>query len=270
LKSGILRNALYLPPKNQLISSNGKNIITLNLLFFKEGFSYCTQNGKIYSDVSVFKVSNLNLWEEEVIKELEINLKLRRNFEQVNVGLISGFFTLVPNQYLTESRETLLDFSEGEFENNILLQSETRFGCNFVYGTSLLLTEKLSELYRNVNFYHSGTVFLNAVETEKEKTLYLNLNYNQLEIFVAADADVIFYNLIETPTVEDVLFFTLFTAEQLNLDLNQISVNCYGELMPDNQAFQMLKKYVRNLNTAMKNEVFLKNFTLFNLSSCES
>lgn len=242
----------------------------LNFLFYKEGFSFWVKDtdGKA-NKVSHVKVTNFNRWEVEIIKELEINLRLRRNFDQVKVAFISSFFNLVPDVYSSENPEVLLNFSEAEFEDNQLFKSDSDAGFSFVYGTSSVLINKLKELFGKVEFFHSGMVFLNSIEKTKEISVHLNLNHHQLEIAITSDSKVQFYNLFETPSGEDILFFTLFSLEQLGLDSNKIEIKTYGELLPNTKVFQILRKHVRFVNAALKDEEFLENYTLYKLSKCE-
>ena len=148
----------------------------LHLLFYKEGFSYCVlpENG-ITAKVNHFKVSHFNRWEDEITKELEINLSLRRNFEKVYTSFVSSFFNLVPQSFHSESKDTLLNFSEAEFEENVLLESPTSFESSFIYGTSQKLVNTLNDLYSNVSLSHSGSVFLNSIENPDENSVHLNL-----------------------------------------------------------------------------------------------
>lgn len=251
------------------ISTNTENTQSLNLLFDKEGFSYCYEKLKFDPPkVHRFTAQYESQWEKEVIKELEFNLRLRRNFERVNVGFISSFFNLVPNLYNDLDADLLLNFSEAEFENNVLLTSETNLGLNVVYGTSQLLVDRLKELYSEVNFFHSAQVFFNKIEPSKEEVLHLNLNSKSLEIAVFKGEKLLFYNLFEAMVDEDVLFYTLFTLEQLNLSANEILVKTYGKLLPKTKVYQTLKKYIRHVNTALKDEELLLNYTLYNLEEC--
>lgn len=222
------------------------------------------------SKVSHIKVTHLNRWETEIIKELEINLRLRRSFDEVYVAFVSSFFNLVPQEFSTENPEVLLNFSEAEFEDNQILKSFTAKDSCFVYGTSSALIQKLKELYGNPVFTHSGQVLMDSVDKTEGPTVHLNLIHHQLEILVTAGQGIRYYNLFETPTGEDILFFTLFAMEQLGLDTNKVELKCYGELLPNTKVFQILKKYVRFMSAAMKDEEFLGNFTVHNLSKCAS
>lgn len=253
------------------ISAENGHIKTLNLVFYKEGFSFGTsdEKGRI-SKISHIKVTHPNRWESEIIKELETDLRLRRNFDKVFVAFVSSFFNLVPKEYMVENYESLLNFSEAEFEDNQILKSFSSTESCFVYGTSSVLVRKLKELFGQPVFTHSGQIFLDSLEKTNEPVVHLNLLHHQLEIAVTAKNDILFYNLFETPTGEDILFFTLFTLEQLGLDTNKAEIKCYGELLPSTKVFQILKKYVRYLKAAMKDEEFLANFTLQNLSKCAS
>lgn len=240
----------------------------MNLIFYKEGFSYCTRSGERPA-VSEFVVKEPNNWETEIIKEFEINLSLRRNFDWVKAAFVSFFFNVVPNEYSDEGLENLLNFSEAEFENNKLLRSETRFGAQIVYGVSQQLIDRLNRLYSNVEFCHSAKLLIDTITVSDRKIVHLNLNHHNLEILVTDGGNIIFYNLFETPTGEDVLFYSLYAMEQLGLDTNSVQVRTYGELISGIKVFEILKKYIRNIGQALKDDAFLKNYSLYKLMECE-
>jgi len=242
----------------------------LNLLFYKEGFSYCTGTGSgSRAKVFEFGVKEPGNWETEIIKEFEINLSLRRNFDNVKAAFVSSFFNVVPNEYSDESMENLLNFSEAEFENNKLLRSETRFGAQLIYGVSQLLIDRLNQLYSEVGFCHSGKLLIDTVSVNDRTIVHLNLNHHNLEILITDGGNIIYYNLFETPTGEDVLFYSLYAIEQLGLDTNSIQVKTYGELIAGIRVYEILKKYIRNISQALKDDVFLKNYSLYKLMECE-
>lgn len=241
----------------------------LNLLFYKEGFSFCTKDAGKYSSVSHFKVSHFSKWEEEVLKELQIDLRLRRSFSKVKVGFISSFFNLVPNEYLLENPEDLLNFSEGEFEENTLLKSSNSNDSTFVFGTSQSIIHKLHELYSHPEIYHSGTCFYHSIDKSGDEVIHVNLNHHNLEVLIMRNSEMVFYNMFETLTGEDILFYTLFTIEQLGINAQKTQLKTYGQLLPNTKVFQILKKYIRHVHAGLKEEEFLENFTLYNLSKCE-
>lgn len=244
---------------------------SLALLFHREGFSFCVYDEKGNpGKVSNFKITHNSRWEVEVMKELEVNLRLRRNYETVSTGFVSSFFNLIPNAYANVSNDVLLNLSETEFENNAILTSPTNHETKFVYGTSQLVLDKLNELYSKINFHHSGKVFLDSIQFSKQNELHLNLYQNQLEAVVTSEKGILFYNLFEIQSDEDILFYTLFALEQLDLDANKVELKCYGKLLPNTSIYQTLKKYVRYVTPAIKNEEFLENYTLLNLTKCAS
>lgn len=250
-------------------STNTAN--SLSLLFYKEGFSFCAYDENANrGKISHFKVTNINRWEIEVIKELEVNLRLRRNYENVSAAFVSSFFNLVPDSYISVSNDVLLNLSEAEFENNAIFTSKTLHGSTFVYGTSQLILDKLNELYSKINFSHSGRIFLDSIVFSRQAELHLNLFPNHLEAVITGEKGILFYNLFEIQSDEDILFYTLFALEQLELDANKVELKCYGRLLAGTNVYQTLKKYIRYVSPAIKNEEFLENYTLLNLIKCES
>jgi len=269
LKSKISQEwIIFTAQKSRPIATDSNHISRLNLFFYKEGFSYCTGSG-VRPAVSEFVVKEPNNWETEIIKEFEINLSLRRNFDQVKAAFVSSFFSVVPNEYSDESLEILLNFSEAEFEINKLFKSETRFGAQIVYGVSQQLIDRLNQLYSDFEFCHSGKLLIDTVSVNNHKIVHLNLNHHNLEILVTEGGNITFYNLFETPTGEDVLFYSLYAMEQLGLDTNSIQVKTYGELISGIKVFEILNKYIRNISQALKDDAFLKNYSLYKLMECE-
>lgn len=244
---------------------------SLQLLFYKNGFSFCTKStdGNI-SKVSTFDVSHFSKWEEEVVRELEVNLLLRRTFDVVKVGFVTSFFNLAPNEYLSVNSESLLNFSESEFEENVLLESPTKSNASFLFGGSQLLINKLNELYSKVEIYHSGSVLINSISLSSSTIVHVNLVHQNLEILVMNGDQIGYYNLFETLTGEDILFYTLFAIEQIGLDTNKVELKTYGQLLANTKVFQIFKKYVRHVSVGLKDEDYLEHFTLFNLTKCES
>lgn len=239
------------------------------LFFYREGFSYCTDNGDNRPKVFDFKITQEQNWEAEIIKEFDINLGLRRNFNLVKASFLTSFFNLIPTEFSDENPETLLNFSEAEFENNKLLKSETIIGTDILYGVSQVLIDKLNALYPKVETCHSGKIFIDSVSKGNETVIHLNLVHHYLEVMVMENDKLLFYNLFDTPTGEDILFYSLYVMDQLGLDTNSVQMKTYSELTFETKVFQLLKKYVRNINQALKDELFLKNFDLYNLMKCE-
>lgn len=253
--------------KLSTILSESHHIHYLQFLFHKEGFSYSIKSEIEKSEkIFHFKVQHSKQWEDEILKEISTNLNLRRNFQEVRVGFVSSFFNLVPKTYSEESAEALLVLSEAEFEENVLFKSDILFDCSLIYGTSQKLVDLLNKQYSKVEFMHSAALFLNFLEKSEAPTLHLNLIENQLEVAGIEKNELIFYNLFDTTSNEDILFFTLFTLEQLNWNPNKIPLNTYGQLLANSSGFQSLRKYVRYVNMAHKNEIYLENYSLFNLT----
>ena len=56
-----------------------------------------------------------------------------------------------------------------------------------------------------------------------------------------------FYNNFKCNSTEDYLYYTLFTCIQLNLNTEKIHVACTGEISLSSSKYELLYKYVRNI-----------------------
>ena len=56
-----------------------------------------------------------------------------------------------------------------------------------------------------------------------------------------------FYNNFKCNSIEDYLYYTLFTFSQLNINNEKIHVACTGEISLSSKKYEFLYKYVRNI-----------------------
>jgi hypothetical protein len=84
-------------------------------------------------------------------------------------------------------------------------------------------------------------------ESEKlHKDIYLNLNLSSIEIIVFENKKLVFFNNFDTRTQEDVVYYTLFALEQLQLDPRKVSIQYINS--NDRENIDVLKNYIFELS----------------------
>ena len=207
-------------------------------------------------------------------------------FSKVKICLTSLQFTLVPESLLHPGDEQT--YFKLNFKNHSNLEVKhshiNAFSLFTVYGIEKDLQTVLSHLFQDPKIIHHSEILLQSIlrigRSDTNKKLLLNIRKNDIDILIAEGKKVILMNSFNRNSEEDVLYYLLFTCEQLNIDTENISVYLAGEIEPESALYKLLYKYVRKITfvnhdrTLFFGEIFEEipdsfYYTLFNLPLCE-
>ena len=73
------------------------------------------------------------------------------------------------------------------------------------------------------------------------------INTNNIEIIVIENGNLIFQNSFKVFNSTDILYFTLFCLDQLNIDPNKNEVFVFGEVEKGDENYSLLYDYIRNI-----------------------
>ncbi len=217
------------------------------------------------------------------IKFLINNYRLGgRNFENVTVSVLNGDFTILPEAFaVKENSKEILEFSSGTNAKNILTHKFNNISFNYFIETELI--QFLERTFKKASFRHAGMVAIDLLfnnRSLKKCDLLLNFNAGVFEIAAKENNSLLYYNVFNYETKEDVMYFLLFMMEQFNLDPEKIKVLVAGQMEAESELYLGLKKYIRNIGFAV-NDIKLTNaaddikipdhfyFTLLNQHLCE-
>jgi hypothetical protein len=85
---------------------------------------------------------------------------------------------------------------------------------------------------------------------------YLYLIQNKVTITVFKENKLIFNNSFDYLTKEDLLYFVLFSFEQLKLSTENIEVILFGAIEKDDEYFNLLYDYIRNIKLGKRPHQF--------------
>ena len=109
----------------------------------------------------------------------------------------------------------------------------------------------LYDLFGEFEFKHSGTVLLETLiklPSSRQGTIsYLHLAESQMELVVFSNKKLLFYNSFAISSVEDVLYFLLFSLEQLDLDPESLKLRLLGEVSEEDRVYEFCAEYFENV-----------------------
>ena len=207
-------------------------------------------------------------------------------FSKVKICLSSLQYTLVPEALHHPGDEHA--YFKLNFNNySDLLVNDAHvntFHLFSIYGVSKELIKELNHLFQDPKIIHHTEILLKSAvkiaRSENEKKILLNIRKNEVDILITEGKKLIYLNSFKRNSDEDVLYFTLFTFEQLEFDPENVHVFLSGEIEPESSLYKLLYKYIRKINFVGMDRSLLFGkgfetipshfyFTLYNLALCE-
>ena len=238
----------------------------LNSLIIKElsiqislsGLSFCILNrsdSKIeYLERIEFKSK---LVPESVLEELQVIISkeatLSQPFDHVLVLFQNELSNFVPEEFFEEKKAAdYLKFSSKIIKTDFI--SYDKIGANNsinVFVPYMNINNYLFEVYGEFEYKHASTIFLEQILKEKKNTtedkIYINVEPFHFEMVIVKKDKFQLYNTFEYFTKEDFIYFILFSVEQLKLNPETLTVELTGHIEKDDDLYQMLYTYIRNV-----------------------
>lgn len=241
------------------LESGNINNLALSIQVKLDGFSFSIRNIDLNKVVALFSYEITGnkhpLTLLESIKEVfENNEVLQYDFKLFNLVHLNSISTLVPKAiFKEENLKDYLNFNQKLLENEFISYDEIdSLDIINVYSPFVELNNFFYDKFGEFIFKHHSTVLIENLlikqSSIKEKKVYIFVHSDSLEIVVFNEKKLEFYNSFEFETKEDFAYYILFTMEQLNISLEEIKVELYGEIEAYSELYDLLYKYVRNLS----------------------
>ena len=212
--------------------------------------SYCIINSKT-KNVEYFNSFIVN---DDITKIINQEENLRLNFKTSRVLFANFPATLIPNELLLkDNAKKILELSTDIYE---IIQSDklTNIDASIIYTIPNEMHDIAFTFFPNAKQKAQQSILIEQFsnfENNKENA-YLYINDNNLNITIFKNKKLVFNNSFSIESKEDILYFTLFTLEQLKLDTESIKTKIYGDVIKGDEKHQLLYDYIRNINIGSK------------------
>ena len=107
-------------------------------------------------------------------------------------------------------------------------------------------------MFNTFIYKHYSSIILEKVKLNEKNTtnpsLYLNINVNHMELTYFVKNKLVFYNRFDFSTKEDLIYYLLFTIDQLKLNPEEIPVVITGNITENDDNYMIIYKYIRNVS----------------------
>ena len=175
-------------------------------------------------------------------------------FEKILVVHVNNLSTFVPFSLFEEDNlDTYIKF------NNKIYNSDF-FVYDFIINQDMVsvfvpyinVNNFLIDQFGSFEYKHYSSILvenlLNNYANRDTIKIFININTSHFEVIIGTQKKMLLYNAFEYKTVEDFIYYILFSMEQLKLSVEEVEVELLGKINKEDDLFIALYKYVRNVS----------------------
>ena len=223
------------------------------------GMSFCTSdtlNHKILAVAQIeFDTTNPSFKIEDTItQQLNDNPILKERYDEVAVLYDNQLSTFVPEPLFDESyMGSYLQYNTKVYENDFFdFDTLTIAPIHNVFVPYVNINNIFIDHFGTFTYKHVASVLVSRLlERSKnidDKKMFVHIASGHFEIVVVQNQHLLLFNTFEYKAPEDLIYYLLFTAEQLNLNPEIFKLEFLGNISEDDAYFKMAYKYIRNVS----------------------
>jgi hypothetical protein len=196
--------------------------------------------------------------------------------------------TLIPSAlFLPEERHHYLDLNlEGSNDDEVHHDSLENLGIINVYSVPGQVLNDISRLFPGSRHFHVTSVLIQSLYVNYKNLMgdgkiFLNVRDDEFDLLIFNGKQLGYCNSFPFKAPEDLVYYLIFVMEQLNLNPEEVPLVLLGAADRRSRLFELLFRYVRNVDFAARNGTFgycyqLEElpahyfYTLFNSEQCGS
>ena len=198
------------------------------------------------SEVAYYKNYILNNNLTEFINTEKI---LQLKFAKVSISFCDFPCTLIPTElFIKEKAKEILKL-DCKVHDIIKSDNILSIKATLIYTIPKEIDNLVNTIFTNAAQKSQQSIILdkyNSFDNSNEHA-YLNLSNDRLDITLFKNNKLIFNNSFDFVTKEDILYYTLFTFEQLKINNEKVLTSLYGEIKKGDKYHQLLYEYIRNI-----------------------
>ena len=237
----------------------------LSIQFSLDGFSFCisNQDNEVYflKNFAFPVTTSVDNCLQEIITIFKTEEKLQTDFNSIFVVHQNYLSTIVPDKLFNEKElATYLKFSVKTLATDAFdFDSITDIDAKNVYIPYANINNFLFQDFGAFEFKHHATVLIEKLlDKNKGSQFYLHVSKHHIDIILLKEKDLHFYNSFKYSSIEDIIYYVLFTAEQLKMDPEEFMLVLLGDITHESELYDILYKYIRNISFLENNNTLLK------------
>lgn len=182
-------------------------------------------------------------------------------WKSIEIVIDNQSFTLVPVDLFKKEYTSLYwQLAKGTFisdEEEIHTHTHEDLGIINIYGSNRSLYNWLSNTYplMEITFKHKTSQLIDyALFTSKAQTAFIYFGNHHFTMVITANGILKFCNRFAYKTSQDLVYYILFTMNELEIEPDEIFLKFYGNINEQSEDFQVISQYLTNIKISSLNQ----------------
>ena len=223
------------------------------------GLSFCIIN---LDNNTVVKADQLQYYQpialsnlpKELLNFIDQHQLDRYDYQQIIVVHNNPWFSIVPNSlfdsnyigdYLKYTTTVLADDTPA-------VDHLIDFDLHMVYIPFTHVNNALLDRFSSFDFMHHGSVLIKNLYANQKKNgqdgVYAFIESHSMSLTIFKDQQLQLFNVFEINTTDELLYYLLFSLEQVQLDPENCTVALFGSVKEGNQQHTRIAEFIKNIN----------------------
>ena len=180
--------------------------------------------------------------------------ELKADYDEVVIIHNNNLATFVPATLFDEDYlGSYLQFNTKVFETDFFaFDVVENYEMNNVYIPYVDINNYFIDQFGSFDYKHANSILVHKLldlsKNKEELQLFAHISETHFEIVVIQNQKLELCNSFEYKTPEDFIYYLLFTAEQLQLNPENVKVELLGKIDFESELYKMAYKYIRNVS----------------------
>ena len=218
------------------------------------GLSFCVFDLITHKVIAFNEVafSDNQVIEEQLWKAFVTFPILTNTYDEIVIIHENHLNTFVPTSLFDENYlGSYLQYNVKVFESDLFAYDKLNtYEMNNVYVPYVNINNFLLDQFQSFEYCNSNTVLVKKLldfsSKQAEKEVFVHLQENHFEIVILKNQELVLFNSFEYQTVEDFIYYILFTFEQLQLNPEIVPLHLLGICNKEDEFFKIAYKYIKN------------------------
>ena len=218
------------------------------------GLSFCVFDLITHKVIAFNEVafSDNQVIEEQLWKAFVTFPILTNTYDEIVIIHKNHLNSFVPTSLFNENYlGSYLQYNVKVFESDLFAYDKlSTYEINNVYVPYVNINNFLLDQFQSFEYCNSNTILVKKLldfsSKLAEKEVFVHLQENHFEIVILKNQELVLFNSFEYQTIEDFIYYILFTFEQLQLNPEIVPLHLLGICNKEDEFFKIAYKYIKN------------------------
>lgn len=252
-----------------------------------DGLSFCIFNPvlnyveAIYTFPINFNYKSRQDIEKEIYAVLESEEDLRQDFNNIKVYHNTPIFTFIP-QALFNGKQNAIEYLKYSIDISSLRENFVEYDRIVpidtvnVYIPDIFINNILIEYYGAFEYQHFASSLLRMLlkhyASHAYEIMYVYAEQNAFYFIMFRDKKLYYFNRFEYQTIDDLLYYILFSIEQLGINPERVPLYFIGDMGINAIVCERIQRYIKHIylmkynkhyySEGMDEDIIHRNFVL--------